>query len=76
MALNVARMKASFRAKMKDAFEDQGFDENDPNFNKYAMALCETVIEEVSLATVTVDYKDGQGQPSSDVDRQATGVVS
>lgn len=79
--LDVNRMKATFKQKMKDAFEDQGFDENDPNFNKYATAICETIIEEfVQHATVTVQYKDGQWNNTTslnvDVDREANGGIT
>lgn len=83
MALNVARMKSNFRAKMKAAFESQGFDETDPNFNAYAQALCETVIEEIAghaeVAT-SGQYQDGQynGTINVDIPRNvtATGTVN
>ena len=80
MALDVTRMKANFRQKMKDAFQSQGFDETDPNFNAYAQALCETVIEEiVGHAELTGQYKDGQYNNTTmvndDVSRDLTGGV-
>lgn len=83
MALNVARMKANFRSKMNAAFASQGFDPDDPNFNAYAQALCETVIEEIAgYAEVATSgqYQDGQynGTTNVDVPRTvtATGTVN
>lgn len=83
MALNVERMKASFKDKMDAAFASQGFDPADPNFNLYAQALCETIIEEFQgFAEVQTSgqYEDGQydGTTNHDVPRtvSTTGTVN
>lgn len=85
MALDASRLKAAFKQKMKDAFESQGFDENDPNFNAFAAAICDSIVDEIKTyaeVSTSGQYQDATynkiTELNEDVERtvNSTGTVS
>jgi flavodoxin len=79
MALDKARMVTNFKNKMVAAFGS--IDET--NFNKFATALMESVVEEIqahAVVSTSGQYLDGQynGTTSEDVERtvSTTGTVN